>query len=163
MTQPIAIPAVGANLGIPPQMMRLKLQHVFMATQVLWNIINEKRPLPQKGVYRVTLMHRKLSPTFETLNEQRTAKIASYGYLAWVVNGAVVSEEEAKTAANASQQPAVPDDKMPEFVEWWRALVEGEEVEVNVEPIPIDQLCITGTEGSISFAEFSVLGDLVTG
>ena len=125
-------------------MMRLKVQQVFEATQVLAAIINEKRPLPTKGVYRVTRLHAKLFPEFNTVNEQRTAKIVSYDH------------------KNEDDQPAVPDDKMPEFVAWWNEIA-GEEIEVGIEPIPLDQLCIDGQEASISFAEFAVLGDLVAG
>lgn len=123
-------------------MMRLKVQHVFEATQVLANIINENRPLPTRGVYRVTRMHKALFPEFETANSQRTAKIMAYD------------------SANEAGEPAVPDDKMPEFVAWWAELA-GEEIEVNVDPIPIDQLCIAGADSPISFAEFGVLGELV--
>ena len=123
-------------------MMRLKVQQVFEATQVLAAIINENRPLPTKGKYRVARMHAKLFPEFTTANDQRTAKIVSYDY------------------KNDAEQPAVPDEKMPEFVAWWNELA-GEEIEVGIEPIPIDQLCIPGADSPISFAEFGVLGDLV--
>lgn len=141
-------------------MMRLKVQRVFDVTQTLAKIINDRRPLPTKGVYRVTRMHAKLFPEFETINNQRTEKIASYDHLAWVTpQGAIISEAEA-AMANATQQPAVPDDKMPEFAAWWREIADVD-LEVNIDPIPVDQLCIDGAESGITFAEFAALGDLV--
>lgn len=144
-------------------MMKLKIQQVFDATQTLATIIREQRALPTKGVYRVTRMHSKLLPEFTTINDQRTAKINSYEHKAWVTpQGAIIPAEEAIKLAGVSEQNIVPDDKMPEFIEWWRELTSGEEIEVNIDPIPIDQLCIEGRESSISAAEFQVLGDLVT-
>jgi hypothetical protein len=123
-------------------MMRLKVQTVFEATQVLANIINENRPLPTKGKFLVKRMHTTLFPDFTTANDQRTAKITSY-------------ENQ-----NEAGDPAVPDDKMNEFVAWWAELA-GVEIDVNVSPIPIGDLCIAGADSPISFAEFGVLGELV--
>ena len=142
MMKPAAIVARDQSGDTDPMPMRLKVQQVFDATQTLAAIINEKRPLPQKGIYRVARMHRKLFTEFETINNERTAKITAYDH------------------KNDAGDLAVPDDKMPEFVAWWNEMA-GEEIEVDVEPIPIDQLCIPGTEGSITFAEFTILGDLV--
>lgn len=119
-------------------MMRLKVQRVFEATQVLANIINENRPLPTKGRFRVSRMHAELFPAFTTANDQRSAKIASYDH------------------RNGDGAVAVPDDKMPEFVAWWRDLA-AEEVEANVEPLPVELL----GDDSVSFADFQALGELV--
>lgn len=144
-------------------MIRLTGQQIFDATQTLATIINEKRPLPTKGVYRVTRMHAKLFPEFNVLNEQRTAKINSYDHKAWVDGrGVICTAEEASLMSGILEQNTVPDDLMPEFVLWWAELA-SVETDVNIEPIPIDQLCIDGQEGGISFAEFAVLGDLVQG
>jgi len=147
-------------------MMKLTVQKVFDATQVLAAIINEKRPLPTKGVYRLFRMHAKMFPEFTTINDQRTAKVLSYGHKQFVgPHGAVITAEEAelnKGAAGLTAQDAVPEDKMEEFMAWWADFASAE-IEVAVEPIPIEQLCIDGQESSISFAEFAVLGDLVEG
>mgnify|MGYP001608875539 CR=1 FL=1 len=124
--------------------MKLTVQRIFDVTQVLALIINEKRPLPGKGVYRVARMHAKLFSEFTTINDQRTAKVMSYGH------------------KNEDGLDAVPDDKMEEFVAWW-ADIASVEVEAPIEPIPIDQLAIDGQESSISFAEFVVLDNLVEG
>lgn len=118
--------------------MMLKVQTVFDATQVLATIINENRHMPTKGKYRVARMHAKLFPEFTTANDQRSEKILSYEH------------------RNEADQPSVPDDKMPEFIAWWKE-VASEEIEVNVEPIPIDLL------DNISYAEFQTLAELVAG
>lgn len=125
-------------------MMKLTVQQVFDATQTLATIISENRPLPQKGRYRVARMHAKLLPEFTVANDQRTAKIMAY------------------ENTNEAGQPAVPDAEMPGFIAWWNEMA-SETIEVNIDPIPIDQLCIDGQEASISFAEFAVLADLVSG
>lgn len=151
-------------------MMRLTGQKIFDATQVLATIINEKRPLPTKGIYRVTRMHGVLFVEFNLLNEQRTAKIVSYGYKQAVLTpfgettGTIVpSTTENLANPDVVQQDAVPDDKMPEFIDWWKELA-SVEVDVNIEPIPLDQLSLADdVAGSISYAEFAVLGDLVAG
>lgn len=145
-------------------MMRLTGQKVFDATQVLALIINEKRPMPTKGIYRVTRMHAVLFPEFSLLNDQRTAKIVSYGYKQATLDGTVVPPDSAEAVmANVVMQDAVPDDKMPEFIDWWKELA-SVEMDVNVEPIPIDQLSLgDAVEGSINYAEFAVLDNLVAG
>lgn len=122
--------------------MKLKVQSVFDATQVLATIINEGRPLPQKGRYRVARAYAKLSPEWTVINERRTSMIMAYDY------------------KNADDQVAVPDDKMEEFVAAWADFAK-DEIEVDVQPIPIDQLSVDGAEGCISFAEFATLGELV--
>lgn len=144
-------------------MMRLTGQKIFDATQVLAKIINDNRPLPVKGTYRVNRMHARLFEEFTTLNTQRTAKIASYDYLAPVLNGVVLPPGVGNPEdPNITMQPAVPPDKMPEFVEWWKELA-SVETDVNIEPIPIDQLCLGADAAStITFAEFSALGELVS-
>lgn len=141
-------------------MMKLKVQQIFEATQVLATIINQKRALPTKGVYRVTRMHAKLFPEFTLINDQRTAKIASYDHKAFALpNGTLVPAEEA-AAMGLVEQNVVPPEKMGEYVEWWSEMA-TDEVEVNIDPIPIEQLCIDGAESNITYAEFAVLGDLV--
>ena len=125
-------------------MMRLKVQQVFDATQVLATIINENRPLPTKGKYRIARMHAKLFQEFTTANEQRTAKIISYDH------------------KNEEGNAAVPDDKMPEFVAWWKEMA-GVEIDVNVDPIPLDQLSLgDDAESAIKYDEFAALGELVS-
>lgn len=143
-------------------MMRLTGQKIFDATQVLAAIINEKRRLPAKGIYRVTKMHVALYAEFSVLNDQRTAKIMSYGHKQYSLDGRVLSAEEA-TTANAVEQDAVPDDKMTEFIAWWQDLASVES-NVNIEPIPIEQLSLGDDEAStLTYAEFATLGDLVAG
>lgn len=145
-------------------MMRLTGQQIFDATQVLATIINEKRALPIKGIYRVTRMHAKLFVEFSAMNDQRTAKIVSYDYKQPTIDGAVVPADTPglEAMADVVMQDAVPADKMPEFVAWWKDLA-SIETDVNIEPIPIDQLSLgDDMPGTISFAEFAALGNLVS-
>ncbi len=86
----------------------------------------------------------------------------AYDYKRPTIEGKRVTEEEASTSANVVLEQAVPDDKMPEFLAAWKELA-AEEIEVAVEPIPLDQLCVDGQEGGISIAEFSTLDVLVEG
>ena len=44
--------------------MKLKVQTVLEATLLLTNIINQARPLPQRGKYRVARMHAKLATEY---------------------------------------------------------------------------------------------------
>ena len=65
--------------------------------------------------------------------------------------------------ADATEQFAVPDDKMQDFVAWWNDLASVES-NVNIEPIPISQLCVDGRESVITFARpFSDVVTSVTG
>ena len=144
-------------------MMKLTLQRVFEATQALAAIINENRPLPSKGKYRVARMHAKLFPEFTTLNDRRTAMIMAYGHKQKItLPGPKTLDDPFGQKGIEAEQDAVPDDKLPEFLAAWAELAR-EEIEVNIEPIPIDQLCIDGHEGVVTFAEFAALGELVTG
>lgn len=142
-------------------MMKLKVQQIFDATQVLAALINEKRALPTKGVYRISRMHAKLFPEFTLINEQRSAKIASYDHTALVLGGAIVPEtDENLQNPLAQKQPAVPADKMPEFVAWWNEMA-AVEIDVNIDPIPVGQLCADGQSAAITYAEFGALGELI--
>lgn len=143
-------------------MLRLTGQKIFDATQILAAIINEKRPLPPKGKYRVTKMHKTLFVDFTTLNDARTAKIKTYDHQQPTIDGLPVPATPENLAdANMVMKDAVPDSEMPGFVAWWNEIA-SVEMDVNIEAIPIDQLSLSDTEvGSIDYREFAVLGDLV--
>ena len=142
--------------------MILTVQQVFDATPILAKIKDENRPLPSKGKYRIARMHRKMEAEWNTIAERYNAMIKVYGHQRPTINGKVVTAEEAEGAANVVMQDAVPDEKWQEFLAAWKDIA-AEEIEVAVEPIPLDQLCIGGEEGGISIAEFSVLDVLVEG
>ena len=84
----------------------------------------------------------------------------AYGYQRPTVNGVVVPASVAAESADVVMQDAVPDEMMPEYIAWWNEIA-ALESDVNVEPIPLDQLCSPGTNSSITFAEFTTLGDLI--
>lgn len=137
--------------------MKLKVQHLMDAVLVISQIIREQgqdlRPMPQKGRYRLARMHAKLLPEFTTINTKRDEMISAYGYHQLVAGPDDTQVESANFA--------VPADKMDEFTAAWKEIA-GEEIEVDVEPIPLAQLDLgDGTDGSISANEFIVLGALV--
>lgn len=142
--------------------MKLRVDHVYKAAPVITQIINENRPLPQKANYRLARMFAKLKPEHELIEARRNAMIAAYDHKALVIKGKVVERtEENLQNPEASMQPAVPTDKMPEFNAAW-AEVANEEIEVAVEPIPLDQLDNGGGIGVISAGELFILDDLVS-
>lgn len=124
--------------------MKLKAQTVYNATLIVAGIIREKRPLPTKGSYRLARLHAKLSPEFDVLNRKRDAMIRTIG----------VQDEDGINYT-------VPDEKMPEFTADWAEIAE-EEIEVDVEPIPLSQLDLgPNVASSITAGELLELGDLV--
>ena len=140
--------------------MKLTIQHIFDATPVLNGIKNDNRPIPAKGKYRISRMLRAIQPEWELIAERYNVMVRAYGHKRPLIDGRRVTEEEASTHADVVMQDAVPDDKWEEFVAAWK-VVGAEEVEVAVEPIPLDQLCIDGREDGITIAELSVLDTLV--
>lgn len=143
--------------------MKLTIQHIFDATPVLNGIKNDNRPIPAKGKYRISRMLRAIQPEWELIAERYNVMVRAYDNKRPMINGERV-EPTAENLANPNcvMQDAVPDDKWQEFVDAWK-VVGAEEVEVAVEPIPLDQLCIDGREDGITIAEFSVLDTLVDG
>lgn len=136
--------------------MKLKVQHVMDATLVITNIINEARPMPLKGKYRLARMHAKLVPEFQTINAQRDDMIKAYG----THQTKTVTADGVESTVETDDF-VVPLDKMPEFTEAW-AKIGGEEIEIDVEPIPLDQLDLgSGVDGEIQASELITLGDLV--
>lgn len=139
--------------------MKLKIGHVFAAAETVTRIINEARPLPQKGSYRLARLYAKLKPEYDLIVSRRNAMIEAYGHKERVhqvgANGEPVVFDGNGTALMVEAPNfSVPMDKMPEFSKAW-AEVAAEEIEVAVEPIPLDQL------DNISAAELIVLDDLV--
>lgn len=143
--------------------MKLTIQHVFDATPVLAAIMRENRPLPSKGKYRIARMHRKMEVEWKTIAERYNAMVKAYEHQRPMIGGLQVEPTEWNLKdPGCVMQDAVPDDKLAEFMAQWKELA-AEEIEVAVEPIPIDQLCLEGEVGSISAAEFSTLDTLVEG
>lgn len=143
-------------------MMKLKVGHVFEAMFVLTRIINENRPLPQKGAYRVARLHAKLMPEFQTISARRDALITAYDH----------KEVVAKTVPTHPDEPvldvladnfSVPPDKAAEFQAAWKDLA-GEEIDVDVEAVPLAQIDLgDSVAGCIHASELITLGELVAG
>jgi hypothetical protein len=143
-------------------MMKLKVGHVFEAMFVLTRIINENRPLPQKGAYRVARLHAKLMPEFQTISARRDALITAYDYRAMVPGPQSKDDPLGQNMVPASQN-SVPPDKMEEFQAAWKDLA-AEEIEVDVEAVPLAQLDLgDSVAGCIQTSELITLGDLVAG
>lgn len=122
--------------------MKMTLQQVFDATPVLTTIINEKRPLPLKGSYRVMRMHAKLKPEYEPIAAKYDALLAEHA--------AAKEGEPGKYTVT------------PEFVAAWSEFTK-DEIEVDVEPMPLACLDLgDAVAGSVSASELIVLGNLVT-
>lgn len=133
--------------------MKLKVQHVFDATLVVAQIIRENRPMPIKGKYRLARLHAKLLPEFTAAAARRDEMITAYDHHEEtpVVDGPGIP----------SPQFSVPPDKMPEFTAAW-AEIANEEIEVDVEPLPLSCLDMgDNSDGAISASELVTLGELV--
>jgi hypothetical protein len=126
--------------------MKMTAQRIMDVYLLLRRISNERRPLPQKGAYRVARMLSKMQADATPILEQYDALITSYGY---IPEGKQVNE--------------VPADKLAEFLAKWKETLGGEEHELDLEPMPIDHLDNGSRSGSLSVDELLLLDDLVTG
>lgn len=138
--------------------MKLTVRHLMDATLVVTQIINEKRPMPQKGKYRLARMHAKLLPEFNIANEQRDQLIKDYDTLQM--------EKSVNPDGSEIELPTdryiVPLEKMPEFNEKWGAVL-SQVIDVDVQAIPLAQLDLgDSVDGGISAQELVTLGCLVT-
>lgn len=137
--------------------MKLKVQTVMDATLLITQIINERRPMPQKGKYRLARMHAKLVPEFQLINAQRDAMIKAYG----THQMKSVKDADGLESFVETEDFVVPADKMPEFIEAWKKIGD-EEIELDIEPIPLAQLDLgNGADGAIEASELITLGELV--
>lgn len=139
--------------------MKLKVQSVMDATLILAAIINERRAMPQKGKYRVARLHAKLFPEFQVIDARRDEMIKAYGMPQTRVETNSETGEKTEVQTDGWQVPA---DKMPEFTAAWK-LIGDEEIEVDVQPIPLSYLSLNDeTNGEIEANDLIILGDLVT-
>ena len=122
----------------------LTLKQVHEATLTLIGIINRKAPMPQKGKYRIERMYAKLKPEYDPIEARRLEMRTGY------LDGNSMDAE-----------PQIPPEKVPDFLKAWEDFAK-DTIEITVEPIPLDQLCLdASTNGSIEAFEFASLGDLV--
>lgn len=149
--------------------MKIKLQTLMDATIVLKSIIDERRPLPQKGKYRVARMHAKLLPDFTIINQQRDDMIKAYNYPQMM--RVPMTEEEIAAVPEGevcngfklvdTGEFTVPPSEMAEFTKKMEELL-GQEIEVDVEPIPLEQLDLgDNVDGSIDAIEIIAMKELV--
>jgi hypothetical protein len=141
--------------------MKLKVLHIFEAAPIIAQIVREKRPLPQKGAYRIARMHIKLAAEYALAAERHDALIISYDHFAMVPPPKTKDDPLGQGEPVKSTQNSVPDDKIAEFQAKWKEISDLE-VDVDVEPIPLSQLDRGGEcVALISAMELITLGDLV--
>jgi hypothetical protein len=139
--------------------MKLRVQTVMDATIILTRIINQQRPMPQVGKYRVARLHARLLPEFNVIDARRDEMIKAYDTPQTKKVTLPETGAEAEVPADGWK---VPDDKMPEFTEAWK-LIGAEEIDVDVQPIALSCLSLgNDTDGSIEAGELLTLGDLIS-
>lgn len=130
--------------------MKLTAERVLAALPVIDKIIAEKRPLTIKGAYRMSRMLQKLLPEFRLLEQRRDTLIESFDFKA-VPDGA---------GPDAQPVPTVPADKVHEFLTAWNEVLK-DEIELELEPIPLAYLGPADAESPVSAAEMLQLGELL--
>ena len=98
----------------------------------------------------------KLLPEYETIEKQRDELIIDHGTQLPTVDPAT---GEQQTAADAPW--TVPPEHMADFLAAWKPVSE-EEIEVDIQPVPLSYLDCCATNGGIEANELITLGDLVT-
>jgi hypothetical protein len=155
---------------------KMKVQQLMDATMILNEIIKQQRPMPQKGKYRLARMHAKLWPEFKTINDQRDAMIKAYDCKEMVENPEYkkafkpTAENPMPHEGNVTNLPArmiesgnyiVPPEHLEDFNKQWLDMG-SQEIEVDVEPMPIDQFDMGDrVDGALEANELVILGDLV--
>lgn len=142
--------------------MKLTVQRIMELIPVVTAIIQRDAPMPQKGKYRFARMHAKLMAEFAPANDRRNAMIKAYDFPQMVPNPNYLDGVPADQPREIpTGEFTLPPDKVEEFNAAWAPIAE-EEVEVDIRPIPLAQIDLgDATVGSVSTAEFSILGDLV--
>lgn len=140
--------------------MRLTLQKVFDVTRVLATIINESRPMPLKGAYRLARLHAKLKPEFDVVSTKRDELIMAYDHHE-MVPGPQSKEDPLGQILVPSPQFSVPPAKQEEFAKAWTDLAK-EEIDIDVPPMPLSQFDPgPGKASPLTALELSSLGDLI--
>ena len=138
-------------------MLKLKVDHVYQATQTVIAIINENRAMPQKASYRLARLYAKLKPEFDLIAARRDAMIEAYNHKA--LDPIQVEGEPPRYAENYS----VPPDKIGEWKKAWTDMGD-EEIDIEVDPLPLEQFDRGDAAPSVLTAgELIALGDLVKG
>ena len=131
--------------------MKIAAKTVYEATPILAAVINQDRPMPQKGKYRIARLHAKLYPEWRLLEDRRESILAAYRV------STVVKNED----GSEGTLTAIPDDQLPTAEAEWLAIL-STEIDLDVEPIPLAAVDLgDNTNGSLSAQDLMSLGDLV--
>ena len=140
--------------------MKMTVGHVFQAAETVAAIINQNRPMPQKGSYRLARMFAKLKPEYDLIAARRDEMIEEYGHKA-MVPGPKTADDPLGQNLVPAENFSVPPEDMPKFTKDW-AEVANEEIDVNVEPMPLAYFDRGDGTSVITAAELIFLDDLVT-
>lgn len=155
--------------------MKVKAQTIFDALPVITAIIDQRRPMPQAGKYRLARMHAKLLPEWKVLNDQRNELVKTHGAPKKIHKPIEVGETipllEGETAEEATKRRMgemidsddfeVPAEKMPAFMaDLEKVMVE--EIDITVNAIPIGMLSPANADnGSVEAGEIALMGELI--
>lgn len=143
--------------------MKLTVQRVMEVVPLITAIITEKRPMSQKGAYRLARLHAKLQPEFAMAHAQRDAMIKAYDTPEMIAPPPSAADPLGQGPAVPTGNYTVPPDKLEQFIAAWAEFAK-EEIEVDVQPIPLGQLDMGDDKAaSINALELVILGDLVEG
>lgn len=141
--------------------MKLKVSRLYEATPVITAIVNENRRLPGKGKYRMARLFAKLAPEYNIVHQRRLEIIQAYDSHPPLLDKDSAEQKDAEDKVILDMNSwIVPPEHMAEFRKQWEEIA-SEEIDVEIEPVPMDQLCADGSEGAITATEYVHLGELV--
>lgn len=155
--------------------MKIKASTIFTALQVITEIIDQRRPMPQAGKYRLARMHAKLLPEWKVLNDQRTDLIKAYnthvripkpievGEVIPLLDGETSDEATKRRMAETIEGPEyeVPAEHLPKFESDWAEIM-AQEIDIEINAIPIGMLSpANAPNGSVEAGEIVLMGELI--
>lgn len=140
--------------------MKMTIEQLMTRMAIVTTLINENRPMPLKGRYRLTRLHAKMLPEYNVVDAQRSEMIRAFDY-----HEPTMGKDESGEMVEVGHAEAfsVPPDKMKgEWAKQWAEFA-SEEIEIEgIQPIPLSQIDLgENVNASISATEIWQLGDLI--